>query len=52
LPILPEDTEKLNNVFQKVQKIEDDFGITGDEHNVVKKYSKAKMNPFNNLDQK
>lgn len=52
LSILPEDIEKQNEIFQTVQTIEDDFGITRDEHNVVKKYSKAKMNPFNNLDQK
>lgn len=52
LSILPEDIEKQNDIFKQVQTIEDDFGITSDQHNVVKKYSKAKMNPFNNLDQK
>lgn len=52
LSMLPEDIEKQNEIFQIVQTVEDDFGITKDEHNVVKKYSKAKMNPFNNLDQK
>lgn len=36
LSILPEDIEKQNEIFQTVQTIEDDFGITRDEHNVVK----------------
>lgn len=51
LSILPEDIKRQNEIFSRVQTIENDFGITRDEHNVVKKYNKAKMNPFNNLDQ-
>lgn len=51
LSILPQDNDKLLKIFQNIQTIEKDFGISEDEHNVVKKYSKAKINPFNNLDQ-
>lgn len=51
LPMLPQDVEKMSKIFQNIQSIEDDFEISEDEHNVVKKYNKAKMNPFNNLDQ-
>lgn len=51
LSMLPNDIEKMSKIFQDIHTIEDDFGISEDEHNVVKKYNKAKMNPFNNLDQ-
>lgn len=51
LSILPKDIEKITKIFQNIQTIKDDFGISEDQHNVVKKYSKAKMNPFNNIDQ-